>query len=174
MLYIGDGNKVGALRCIFMSTWPVRGRKIRNIERRYVVEYVANKFKNAIWRGFNVRLGAPLKVMRKMYPELGTEWFKVWLPTADSVVITEDAIYIIEAKIRQPRAAVGQLLDYKLQLPKTPEFKRYLDRPIYCVLVVPYPDPMLRELCETHGIIMDVYRPNWVIDYMRERGLLPR
>ena len=152
---------------------PYKRRPYRHIERRYIVEYVVNRFKNRVYTVFNMRLGPPREELRKRYPQLPQSWFKVWMPMADAVVVTNDAVYIIEAKIRYPRQAIGQLLDYKLRAYNTPELKRFLDRPVIPVLVTPLYDPEIEETCRLHGIVYDVYTPPWVIEYMREVKLIP-
>ena len=152
---------------------PGRRRPYRQIERRYVIEYVVNKFPNRIWAAFNVRLGMPPKRMREMYPDVPPEHFKVWLPTADAVVVDGSYIYVIEAKIRQPRAAIGQLLDYARRVPETPDLRRFLPREVVKVLVVPLKDPELEKTCEMYGIKVDYFCPQWVLDYMREVKLIP-
>ena len=149
----------------------IRG-KYRMIERRYVIEYVFKRFKEAVWRGFNVRLGMPPEEWRKRYPELSHRWWKVWMAYADAVVVTDDAIWIIEAKIRNPRTAIGQLLDYRERLKVTPEFKQWLNRPIKLLLVIPIPAPEIESLAKNYGIEVDHYLPEWVANYMREVGLL--
>lgn len=152
---------------------PGRRRPYRQIERRYVLEYVLNRFPNRLWAGFNVRLGPPPEVMRKMYPDVPPSHFKVWQPWVDAIVVTPQYLYVIEAKIRNPRMAIGQLLDYAERVPYTPELARWLPREIIKLLVIPFRDPMIVDLCRKYGIQVDVYRPQWVIDYMREVGLIP-
>ena len=152
---------------------PGRRRPYRHIERRYIVEYVANKYPKRIAAYFNIRLGPPPEIMRRMYPGVPERHFKVWTPWADAVVVTSDSIDVIEAKIRNPRQAIGQLQDYARRVPLTPELARFLPRPIRMILVVPLYDPELAKTCAQFGIILDVFCPAWVIEYMREVKLIP-
>lgn len=158
-----------------MSVLPKRGRRrpYRQIERRYVVEYVTNRFPDRVWAGFNVRLGPPPDELRKRYPGVPATHFKVWTPTADAVVVTKTRIYIVEAKIRNPRQAMGQLLDYARRLPETPELQRFMGREIVKLLVVPFDDPELRQTCAMYGVQMETFIRPWVVDYMREVKLIP-
>jgi len=152
---------------------PYKRRPYRHVERRYIVEYVTNKFPNRIWAGFNIRLGLPPDELRKRYPNIPESHFKVWMPTADAIVVTKDSIYVVEAKIRNPRSALGQLVDYARRIPDTPELKRFLPRQIIKLLVIPLEDPELIKTCQELGINIDVYRPAWVVDYLREVKLIP-
>jgi len=148
-------------------------RPYRHIERRYVVEYVANRFKRFVACFYNIRLGEPKEELKKRYPDIPERHFKVWLPTADAVVITDDFINLIEAKIRQPRAALGQLLDYAERIPKTPELKRYLDRGIKKILVIPLQDPEFERIALSYGIQIEYFTTPWVLEYLREVKLIP-
>jgi len=98
----------------------------------------------------------------------------VWEPRVDAVVVTKVALVMVEAKIRQPRAAIGQLLDYGWRAAHTPELIPYADRPVILQLVVPFVDPAIERTCMAHNIQLVEYRPDWVIAYMQERGLIPR
>jgi len=132
-----------------------------------------NKFPNRIFASFNVRLGLPPEELRKRYPDIPESHFKVWMPTADAIVVTKERIYVVEAKIRNPRNALGQLVDYARRLPNTPELKRFFPREIVKLLVIPLEDPELIMTARELGINIDVYRPDWVIDYLREVKLIP-
>lgn len=156
-----------------MFRQPGRRRPYRQIERRYIVEYVAKKYHQRIAVFFNIRLGPPPEEAKKAYPELPERWFKPWKAFADAVVVTDSTIDVIEAKIRNPRQAIGQLLDYARRVPYTPELKRYLGRAIRKILVIPLKDPEIEKTAAEYGIVVDYYTPKWVLDYMREVGLIP-
>ncbi len=165
---------VGEVGGLDMLRQPGRRRPYRQIERRYVVEYVAAKYPKRVAAYFNLRLGLPPEELRRRYPELPPEWGRVWMPFADAVVITESTIDVIEAKIRNPRQALGQLLDYVRRVPYTPELRRYLGREVRPILVMPYRDPEIERTCAEIGIYVDYFRPLWVEEYMKSVGLLPR
>lgn len=152
---------------------PRKRRPYRQIERRYIVEYVANRYPRKIAAFYNVRLGPPPAAAKAMHPELPESWFKVWMPHCDAVVITDYTIDVIEAKIRYPRHGIGQLQDYARRVPYTPELRRFLPREIRMILVLPLRDPEIERTCQQFGIIVDYFTPSWVLDYMREVGILP-
>lgn len=149
-------------------------RPYRQIERRYVVQYVNHRFPDAVLRLFNVRLGVPKPIAKGI---VGPEWYaeaKLWAPMADAVVVTRDTIWVVEAKIRYPRHAIGQLLDYARRVYQTPTLMPYIaGRRVQPLLVVPLSDDELRRTCEMYGIVVDVFTPCWVIDYMVEVGMIP-
>jgi len=151
-----------------------RRRKYTPVERRYVVEAVQAFWPDAIYKAFNVRLGRPPEELRRLHPELDRRWMKVWLPCADAIVVTDTHLYVVEAKIRNPRQAIGQLLDYVRRVPETPELAPYAGRPIVAVLVVPFADPELVKTCKQFNIDVREFRPKWVEEYMKDIGLLPR
>lgn len=121
-----------------------------------------------------MRLGPAPAELYKRYPELPESYFKVWMPTADAVVVTKTHIYVVEAKIRNPRQGLGQLQDYVRRVPYTRELKRFMPRPVEAILVIPLKDPELEKTCVAYGIVVDYYTPGWVIDYLKEVKLLPR
>ena len=147
-------------------------KKYRRVERQYVVDYVINRFPGRITAFFNLRLGPPPAVLQKLHPDLPAQYFKVWHRYADAVVITDDAVVLIEAKVHNPRTGIGYLLDYSQLLNSTPELKPYLNRPVRLQLVVPVPDPILRSACEQSGIEFVQYLPEWLKPILREKNLI--
>jgi len=143
------------------------------IERRYVVEYVMNKFPERVYTHFNMRLGPPPSELAKKYPNMNPRWFKVWQPFADAIVVTRDTLWVIEAKVRNPTGAIGQLKRYILSVYETPELKPYLDRPVKGLLVMPLRHPIIERFALLEGIYVDYYCPRWVEDYLREVGVIP-
>jgi len=149
-------------------------RKYRPIERRYIVEYVATHFPNAERSFFNVRLGKPPQEAKKAAPHLSDKWFKVWTPYADAIVVDKEHIWVIEAKIRNPRPAIGQLIDYVRRVPDTPLLQPYLpNRSIVPLLVMPLEDPEMIRTAELYGVVVDIFMPKWVEEYLREIHVLP-
>lgn len=153
---------------------PRKRRPYRQIERRYIVEYVLNRYPDAIYRAFNVRLGIPKPIERSIVAMTEYNIAKLWAPTADAVVITKNYVLVIEAKIRYPRQGVGQLKDYVRRVCNTPGLSHYCpNRRVLGVLVVPLYDPDIARLCQEEGIIYHVFTPCWVLDYMVEVQILP-
>jgi len=132
-----------------------------------------NKFPERIFTCFNMRLGPPPEELKKRYPDLNPRYFMIWQPFADAVVVTKDTIWIIEAKIRNPTGAVGQLKRYVMAAYETPELKKYMDRPVKGLLVMALRNPEIERFALMEGIQVDYYMPKWVADYLREVGVLP-
>jgi len=149
-----------------------RRKKYRRVEREYVVDYVLNKFPRRLKVYFNLRLGPPPAHVAKAYPNLPRGYFKVWQRYADAVVITDDAVYLIEAKVHNIKVGPGYLVEYRQLLPQTPELKPYLNRPIHLRLVIPVPDPWVINTCKQLGIEVDIYQPEWLVPILKEKGLI--
>ena len=145
----------------------------RHVEMRYVVEYVEEHHGDADKKMVNVRLG-PLKPRKTPVAPDEVRLLSIYRRWCDALVIYEGKkVVIIEAKILPNRyfAALAQLPYYRELFKQTPEFKDYWEYPIECELVVPLYDPIIEKLCQQNGIKMIIYRPPWVVAYLRT---LPR
>jgi len=147
-------------------------RKYRVVERRYVVDFVINHFKNRKFVYFNAPIGPTPEVLRKAYPELPESYFRRWRRFVDAIVVLPDSVVIIEAKIRDPFKGLGDLIHYKSLVPQTPELAPYLTLPIRYMLVAPIERPDIKFLAQQHGIEFVKYVPDWVIPYLKETGWL--
>jgi len=147
-------------------------KKYKRVEREYVVDYVVNHFPQRVRAYFNLRLGPAPEWVRKAYPNVKPGYFKVWKRYADAVVVTQTAIYLVEAKVHNVKVGPGYLLEYRNLLPQTPELKPYLGRPIHLRLVIPIPDPWVMQTCDQLGIEVDVYQPEWLIPILKEKGYI--
>ena len=83
--------------------------------------------------------------------------YKVIQGYADLVFIKDNAVYIVEFKIREFKGAVGQLLSYSQEFPKTPEFSPYRNMPVQLVLVASRRDAATEELAAREGIIFELF-----------------
>lgn len=140
-------------------------------ERRYVQEYVAEKFPNAITKFFNMAVGPAPEELKQAHPEIPEEHFRRWRFWVDACVVLEHKIVLIEGKLRKPTTGMGQLLHYRSLIPDTRELKPYLLKPVEIRLVTPKPDPRVITAAANMGIIVDVYTKDWVQQYLREIGL---
>jgi len=149
-----------------------RRKKYRRVEREYVVDYVANKFPRRLKAYFNLRLGPPPEFVRRAYPNLPPGYFRSWQRYADAVVVTDDGLYLIEAKVHNLRIGISYLLEYKDLIPQTPELRPYINRPLHLRLVIPVPDPWIMQNAQKFGIEVDVYQPEWLVPILKEKGLI--
>jgi len=98
------------------------------------------------------RLGVvPTKEMARAY--------NVILRWADAIFIEKGKVYIVEGKLRPTAGAVGQLEHYKMLFGRTPEFSQYKEWPIELILLTPFTDLEIVELCSQKGIIYEVWEP---------------
>ena len=105
---------------------------------------------SGIPRWYNVRMGKlPDVAMAGM--------FKVILGYADLVYIDDNIVQIVEFKVRDFRGAIGQLLSYKQEFAKTPEFAPYKDFPIGMRLVASKHDAATEELALSESINYEVF-----------------
>jgi len=146
-------------------------RTIRQIERRYIVEYVMQKFPDRVAVRFNAPIGLPPEELLKRYPGEDPRAFQKWRSYADAIVILRDRIVLIEAKIHDLRRGVGDLLDYAAIFWDTPEMAAYRDKRLELLLVIPVPDYRTLESAKRHKVAVDIYCPSWVEEYRKERGL---
>lgn len=100
------------------------------------------------WR--RVRLGVlPTKALARMY--------MVLLRWADAIVIYDNLVNIVEAKLRPSPGAIGQLELYKKLFYQTPEFTAYRNWKVRLVLLTTLLDVAIAELCSEKGIVYEIW-----------------
>jgi len=87
------------------------------------------------------------------------KYYKVILRWADAVFIKAGFVYIVEAKLRPDLGVIGQLEGYKKLFPLTPEFSWYKHWPVKMILLSPFLDLNIAELCKDKEIIYEVWDP---------------
>jgi len=124
----------------------------RNSELLYVSDYLATFYPDDITK-VNVKLGPRIEKVGN-YELTESEkralyGFRAW---ADGIAITENAIILIEGKIKPERYAdgIGKLELYSKMVPRTPELEPYRDRVLYPTLLVPIRDPTFELMCREH------------------------
>jgi len=151
-----------------MST-GTRGR-YRMVERKWVLEYLMMKCKDAIWKVAHKRLGSISREVAARGAGLPQGALKVYLPYADAVVVWPDRIEIIEFKVHDPMRAVAQLLYYKALAMTDDELKKFMPRPVVLKLVYWRRDANLEALCRANGIVLEVEKPPWLDPILRDYG----
>jgi hypothetical protein len=147
------------------------GRKVyEQRERRYVPEFVQERYKDRVSAMFNMAIGPAPEELHRKYPDISFENFRRWRFWIDAVVILQDRLVLIEGKLRKPQEGLGQLLVYEHLLSETPELAPYAHLPVQMVLVTPKPDPRVIGVCGTLGITVEIYKPDWVTEYLRSEG----
>jgi len=151
-----------------MST-GARGR-YRMVERKWILEYLTTKCRDAVWKAAHKRLGSISMEVMTRGAGLPVSAMRVYLPYADAVVVWPDRIEIIEFKVHDPMRAVAQLLYYKALAMQDEELKKFMPRPIVLKLVYWRYDPNLDALCRANGIVLEVEKPPWLDPILRDYG----
>jgi hypothetical protein len=140
------------------------------VERRWVLEYIATKCKDAIWKVAHKRLGVVPREVAIRGAGLPLTALRSYLPYCDAVCVFEDRIEIIEFKVHDPMRAVAQLLYYKTLAMQDEELKQFMPRPIILKLVYWRYDSNLDALCRANGIVLEVEKPAWLDPILKDYG----
>jgi hypothetical protein len=136
----------------------------RHWEEEMLAEYLAAHHRGArvIQR---VRLG-PLRgvvadpTLSESERRLIGNAFRRW---ADAVLVTEDALVVVEAAMVPDPGDVSRLQTYLLLVPSTPELQQYQPRPLKGLLVWGVDDPFSRQIAVSSGLAVEIFKPsNWV------------
>ena len=85
------------------------------------------------------------------------KYYKVILRWADAVFVKDGEVYIVEAKLRPDLGVIGQLEGYKKLFPFTPEFTQYKNYNVRMILLSPFLDLNIAELCKDKDITYEVW-----------------
>ncbi|MEM4061111.1 MAG: hypothetical protein QXK11_11470 [Pyrobaculum sp.] len=140
----------------------------RMVERRWVVDYMVRKCRDAIERVTHKRLGpTPETVPSAGLPESAR---RVYLPYVDLVCVFPDRIELIEFKVHDPLKAIAQLQYYRVLASQDPDLTRYRGLPIIAKLVYWRYDAGIEAMCRANGIAYEVECPQFLIDILRHYG----
>lgn len=138
-------------------------------ERRYIAEYMKQTFPEGDWQ-LNVELGPiPQEYVQRYGIPRAAALFRPTRPRVDAVKWLPDKYYIIEAKIRDIKAGIGDLTYYRTMAVQSPDLPYHDDQPIICRLVVPWSLDWLTPIAQGSGIEIAVFSPPWIADYVKER-----
>ena len=87
------------------------------------------------------------------------KYYKVILRWCDAIYIDAGFVNIVEAKLRPDLGVIGQLEGYQKLFKITPEFSMYKDWPVKMILLTPFLDLNIVELCKDKGIIYEHWVP---------------
>ena len=87
---------------------------------------------------------------------------------ADGVVVLDDQVLCIEAKLRATPSAVSQVEFYLQQMMRTPELQKYMNRPFVPVVLWAIDDPAVSAYARGRGVRVAVYTPSWIEDWMQQ------
>lgn len=138
-------------------------------ERRYISEYMLHAWPKGGWQ-LNVELGPiPQEYVDRLGLGRAAALFRPTRPRVDAVKWTADAYYIIEAKIRDIKAGIGDLSYYKGMAARTPDLPFYDGQPLVCRLVVPWMIDWIRVAAEEAQVEVMVFWSDWIGEYVKER-----
>ena len=139
------------------------------MEPKWVSMYVAEHYPTA-----EVRLSCPLggipkETLRDYGLLKGLRVYRPWRPEVDAVVILQNMLILIEAKIFKYMDGLSKLPVYKSLVSKTPELKHVAHRPIYMKLLIPYRIPWVLEAAGPLGVTVEVWVPDFIREVWEER-----
>lgn len=138
-------------------------------ERRYVAEWLLANYPQGNYQS-NVPLGPiPEEVVARHGLTAGAALFRPSRPRIDGVVWLPDRYLLVEAKVREAKSAIGDLLVYKALAEKTLDLPNYDRQPFKMVLVVPWALDWVKQAAAAHDMDLQVFLPAWVEDYVRLR-----
>lgn len=138
-------------------------------ERRYISEYMMLTWPDGDYQ-INVELGPiPQEYVERHGYARAAALFRPTRPRVDAVKWTPGAYYLIEAKIRDIKAGIGDLTYYRIQAEQAPDLPYYDGQPIVLRLVVPWMIDWIRVATDAAGIEVVVFEPDWIKEYVEER-----
>jgi len=141
-------------------------RKYRPVSESYITEWLGITYPPGTWRT-NVPLGdVKTPEMMKMTPAEERFVKKPLRPIADAVVLLRDEVHIVEAKVRDDRGKIEQLLIYRYMFPRTPEFREHWHKKIRTILLTPKEQGEFANFLAKYDIEVVVYNPPWVQEYL--------
>jgi len=147
-------------------------RPQQKVERKYIVEWVERNYPRPLAKLYNVRLGTVPQAIRASAPGQPASFFRTSLSYADAVVVTEDEILVIEAKIYEPEKGIGQLNRYARLIPTSPDLQIWGSRPVKKILVTWRSTFPIVDEANHNGVSIVIFRPPWIEPILRSRNLL--
>lgn len=138
-------------------------------ERRYISEYMKEAFPEGNYQ-LNIELGPiPQEYVDRYGLGKAAALFRPTRPRVDAVKWTDSVYYLIEAKIRDIKAGIGDLSYYKGMVPLTPDLPYYDGQQIIYRLVVPWMIDWIKVAADAAGVDVVVFWVDWIADYVKER-----
>jgi len=117
----------------------------------------------------HVHVGStPFRKEGKFYSDATARLLGEFRRWADAVVVMPDRLVLVEVKIIPQPGVISQIKHYKRLLPKTPELAEHKEKPIDMRLVFAIDDPVITEDARTEGILVTIFCPQWIMDYLAE------
>jgi len=144
-------------------------RKRREIEPRWVSEYVAEHFSQ-----HRVKLRCPLgpipeELTKRLGYEKARRMYRPSRPEVDALIHLPGAILLIEAKIQKYMDGLAKLAVYKSLVPFTPELAKERVEEIIMRLLIPHEIPWVKTACVRTGVEYQIYAPDWILEIWEDR-----
>lgn len=138
-------------------------------ERRYISEYLLKAFPEGGYQ-LNVELGPiPKEYVDRLGIGKAAALFRPTRPRVDAVKWTPNKYILIEAKIRDIKAGIGDLSYYRGMAERAPDLPFYDGQPIVLQLVVPWMIDWIKVAAEAAKVEVVVFFVEWIADYVKER-----
>jgi len=138
-------------------------------ERRYISEYMKETFPEGNYQ-LNVELGPiPQEYVTRYGLTRAAALFRPTRPRVDAVQWDPERYIIIEAKIRDIKAGIGDLTYYRNIIAETPDLPYYTGQPIISRLVIPWVLDWLLPVARANKIDVVKFEKEWIADYVKER-----
>jgi hypothetical protein len=138
-------------------------------ERRFIAEYMLKTFPFGNYV-LNVPLGRiPDDILARYGQTAGAQLARPQRPRIDAVAWDKNTYWLIEAKIREAKAAIGDLLVYRSLADKTLDLPNYDGQIFKMRLVVPWALDWILTAAHAHDQQVDIFLPQWVEEYVRSR-----
>ena len=141
----------------------------REIEPRWVSWYIKENYPDA-----EIRLRCPLgpipDELKELYgPAKAARVYRPSRPEVDALVVLDDAILLVEAKILKYMDGLAKLPVYAALVRKTAELDVLMPRKIIMHLLLPRQIPWVRSVAQELGVTVKISSPQWVMDIWEER-----
>jgi len=95
--------------------------------------------------------------------------FRPTRPRVDAVKWETNVYYLIEAKIRDIKAGIGDLSYYRNMIPGTLDLPYYDGQEVIARLVVPWMIDWIQAAADAARVEVVVFHAEWIDDYVKER-----
>jgi len=138
-------------------------------ERRYISAVMKDTYPDGNWQ-INVELGPiPQDYVDRYGLSKAAAIFRPTRPRVDAIRWTPDAYWLIEAKLRDIKSGIGDLMYYHAQALQTLDLPHYDGQPIKSLLYIPWMIDWMRLAAKNAGIEVKVVNYPWIDDYVKER-----
>lgn len=147
-------------------------RQYHLVEEKYLAEYIAKTFPKAVKVFYQVPMtDKPWRLAAKRR-DIDAKWFYRFGARCDAVVITPEALHIIEAETRRPIIGLSELEVYAENYKYVPALKPWVDLPLKVQLVTPIMDEHVAAIMRSRGWDYVIFHPPWIDEHLKRWGII--